>query len=110
MMGRVAALLLLLGAVGCTDGAAPPVLVQDLGAGVGGAGDLGGTGGAVDLAGVNGGGDGGGTSGPLDAGTTAACVATSCTRGVAGDAVCKLACASPTATCVRSGGTDHCTP
>ena len=48
MMRVVAALVLLM--VGCTDGVAPPILVQDLGAQVegdlGGAGDLGGIGAA----------------------------------------------------------------
>jgi hypothetical protein len=115
MMGRVAAFLLVLGAVGCTDGAAPPVLVQDLGAGTAGAVDLaggGGGGGACtsDMSPCNGA-DGGGTLPAPDAGPApAACTTTTCTPGLLGNVLCRTACASSTATCVASGGSAHCTP
>ncbi len=152
MMGRAIALLLLVTAVGCTDGDAPPILVTDFGV----------PDAAVDLAG--GGGpcttacdcpaglacrmmvceaaatpvfccgaasctdsnlcqfsdgnvgqcdraDGGGTPVDVDAGATpTACAMTSCTRGVGGNAFCKLACGALTATCVKTGGIEHCMP
>jgi hypothetical protein len=150
-MGRSVALLLLMGTAACTDGNAPPLLVQDLGAGV--ASDFSGGGGACtsacdcpagqacrmgvceasmpmvfccgtasctgtalcefsdgtfsqcDRA------DGGGVPPTVDGGTTPAlCTMTACTRGVGGNAFCKLACGSLTATCVGTGGSDHCTP
>jgi hypothetical protein len=146
MMRAAAALLLLM--AGCTDGDAPPQLVQDLGAVV-----------VADLAGscttacdcpaglackqgkcataatqifccgtaactsanlcefpdgtisqcdrV----DGGGTPPDVDAGATpTACAMNGCSRGVGGNAFCKLACGDPAATCVNAGGIEHCMP
>lgn len=53
----------------------------------------------------------GGVTPVVDGGVpTAACEMTSCTRGGGGDLFCVLACGSKTATCVRTGGIDHCTP
>ena len=146
MMRASAALLLLM--VGCTDGDAPPQLVQDLGALV--AVDLGGScttacdcpagleckqnrcataavqvfccgtpactsanlcefpDGTISQCDRT---DGGGTPPDVDAGATPqACTMTLCTRGVGGNAFCKLACGDLSATCVKSGGIDHCMP
>lgn len=54
--------------------------------------------------------DGGGVPPVVDGGTAAACLTTSCTRGVGGNAFCKLACGNLTATCVKTGGIEHCMP
>ena len=149
MMGRALAFLLVMGAVGCTDGAAPPVLVQDLGAPADFAGDGGACKTACDcpageackqgtcLAGAvqvfccgtpsctsanvcefpdgtvsqcdrT---DGGGIRPAVDMGATpTACTMTACSLGVGGNAFCKLACGGLTATCVATGGIDHCKP
>lgn len=150
---RVAAALLLL-MVGCTDGDAPPVLVQDIGVPLdGGAGDMTGVGAACvtacdctpglacrkmqcEAASVpvfccgtatcsdgnlcefpNGTvsqcdrADGGGTPVDVDAGATpSACVMNLCTVGPGGNAFCKLACGALSATCVSTGGIEHCMP
>jgi hypothetical protein len=152
MMRFAAALLLLM--VGCTDGDAPPVLVQDLGVPLDGAtGDMTGVGAACTTAcdcvpGLacrkmkceaaaapvfccgtascsdgnvcefpNGTvsqcnrADGGGTPVDVDAGATpTACAMNLCTVGVGGNAFCKLACGALSATCVKSGGIEHCMP
>ncbi|HEY2744436.1 MAG TPA: hypothetical protein VGL86_07430, partial [Polyangia bacterium] len=153
-MRAAAALLLLM--VGCTDGDAPPVLVQDIGA------NALGDGGGVDMVGVGApcvtacdctpglacqkmqcqsaaapvfccgaatcsddnlcqfsdgevgqcsSADGGGTPVDVDAGATpTACTNTSCVRGVGGNAFCKLVCGASSATCVKTGGIEHCMP
>ncbi|MGH8324272.1 MAG: hypothetical protein ACRETD_10820, partial [Steroidobacteraceae bacterium] len=55
--------------------------------------------------------DGGGVTPIVDGGESpAACQKTGCTRGVAGNSFCKLACGDPAATCVKSGGIEHCMP
>jgi hypothetical protein len=55
--------------------------------------------------------DGGGTPPDVDAGATpSACAMNACTRGVGGNAFCKLACGDSAATCVMNGGIEHCMP
>jgi hypothetical protein len=55
--------------------------------------------------------DGGGTPPDVDAGATVqACTMNLCSRGVGGNAFCKLACGNLAATCVKTGGIEHCTP
>jgi hypothetical protein len=152
MMRAAAALLLLM--VGCTDGDAPPILVQDIGMALdGGSGDMTGVGAACTSAcdcmpGLacrmqkcaaaaapvfccgtasctdgnlcefpNGTvsqcdrSDGGGTPVDVDAGATpSACVMNLCTVGLGGNAFCKLACGALSATCVKTGGIEHCMP
>lgn len=39
-----------------------------------------------------------------------ACQMTACSRGLAGNTFCKLACGDLNATCVKSGGIEHCVP
>lgn len=151
-MRAAAALLLLM--VGCTDGDAPPILVQDLGVPLdGAAGDLGGVGAACATAcdcrpglacrkmkceaastpvfccgtpscsdgnlcqfpsgavGQCDRADGGGTPADVDAGATpSACAMNLCSVGAGGNAFCKLVCGVAAATCVRSGGIEHCRP
>ena len=153
-MGRAAALLILVIA-GCTDGNAPPQLVQDLGVEAldGGPADLRGVGalcstacdctpglacekmacaaasvpvfccGAASCTGTSvcefpdgkvsqcDRPDAGGTPVDVDAGATpTACTNTACTVGVGGNAFCKLACGALSATCVKTGGIEHCMP
>ncbi|HWE31068.1 MAG TPA: hypothetical protein VHB97_23835 [Polyangia bacterium] len=154
-MARAIALsLVMMATLGCTDGDAPPVLVQDLGVALdGAAADMTGVGAACitacectpglacrmmkcEAASVpvfccgtasctdgnlcefpNGTvsqcdrSDGGGTPVDVDAGATpSACEMTLCTAGAGGNAFCKLACGALSATCVKSGGIDHCMP
>ncbi len=55
--------------------------------------------------------DGGGVPPVVDGGAPPAmCEMTSCTRGPGGDLFCRLACGTMGATCVASGGNDHCMP
>jgi hypothetical protein len=151
-MMRVAAALVLL-MVGCTDGDAPPILVQDLGVPTDAAPDLVGVGAACATACDCTAGlacrmmrceaaptpvfccgtstcsdgnlcefpdgtvsqcdhaDGGGSPVDVDAGATPqACTNTTCTRGPGGNAFCKLVCGALSATCVKSGGIEHCMP
>ncbi len=153
MMRLVAAFVLLM--VGCTDGDAPPILVQDLGIQLdeGSAADLFGVGepcstacdctpglacrmkmcaaaqvpvfccgtaactgsnlcefpdGTVSQCSMP---DGGGTPVDVDAGATpTACTSTACNVGIGGNAFCKLVCGAVSATCVSSGGIEHCMP
>ena len=88
MMGRAVALLLVMAAVGCTDGDAPPLLAPDLGM-------------PADFAGVPTDGDGG---------AAAACTMTPCSLGGDGDTSCRLACGALWATCARTRGIEHCQP
>ncbi len=154
-MGRVAALVVLM--MGCTDGDAPPQLVQDIGANTlvdgGGADDLVGVGASCltacdctpglacqkmqcesatvpvfccgtascsddnlcqfsdgDVAQCSST-DGGGKPVDVDFGATpAACTNTSCVHGLGGNAFCKLVCGASSATCVKTGGIEHCMP
>jgi len=154
-MMRVAVALLLL-MVGCTDGDAPPQLVQDIGLaslGDGGPADLRGVGSACTTAcdctpglaceqmmcvsrsepvfccesptctgdslcqfsdgqvGQCSRADAGGTPVDVDAGATPnACTNTLCVRGLGGNAFCKLTCGASSATCVKTGGIEHCMP
>jgi hypothetical protein len=155
MMRAAAALLLLM--VGCTDGDAPPQLVQDLGVNTlvdgGGAADMVGVGAACVTAcdctpglacqkmlcaaatvpvfccgsascqgtsvcqfsngevGQCDRADAGGTPVDVDFGATpTACTNTACSVGLGGDAFCKLTCGALSATCVKTGGIDHCMP
>ena len=154
MMGRAAALLILVIA-GCTDGDAPPQLVQDLGLSSldGGPADLQGVGAACSTAcdctpglacenmacasaqvpvfccgaasctgtsvcefpdgkvGQCDRPDAGGTPVDVDAGATpTACTNTACSVGIGGNAFCKLTCGALSATCVKTGGIEHCMP
>jgi hypothetical protein len=43
-------------------------------------------------------------------GGTGMCGTQRCTQGAAGDLLCKLACGSVSATCVMTGGMEHCAP
>jgi hypothetical protein len=55
--------------------------------------------------------DAGGVPPVVDGGAPpSACQMRSCTRGVGGDLFCKLACGGVNATCVRTGGIEHCMP
>ncbi len=54
--------------------------------------------------------DGGGVAPVVDGGPSTTCEMTSCTRGPGGDLFCRLACGNLGATCVGSGGNDHCMP
>ena len=145
-MARALVLLLALGAVGCTDGDTPPLLVTDFGVSLDGGGTCStacdcpagqacrmgmcqagaamvfcctamscmgsaacqfpdGKVGQCDRA------DGGGIPPVVDMGAPVAqCEMTSCTPGIGGNVFCKLACGGSSATCVKTGGIEHCTP
>ncbi|MDB4965962.1 MAG: hypothetical protein JWN44_1651 [Myxococcales bacterium] len=55
--------------------------------------------------------DAGGVTPVVDGGVPPTqCEMTACSRGMGGNLFCKLACGGLTATCVGSGGIDHCMP
>jgi hypothetical protein len=56
------------------------------------------------------GGPDGGVRRTVDGGVAAGCADVTCVRGLAGSALCKLACGDPAADCVRTGGIEHCMP
>jgi hypothetical protein len=55
--------------------------------------------------------DGGGVPPVVDGGLPPGdCSAIGCTRGAGGDLFCQLACGDVNASCVKSGGIEHCMP